>query len=83
LVLVYFGNFLLQMVFLFIPFQDDYLQIDLGSIYKIKNIAVQGLATSYCIQYGKDGKTYKPYGLRASTCDVRYFYSIFCLLFSL
>ncbi|CAB3979758.1 discoidin domain-containing receptor 2-like isoform X1 [Paramuricea clavata] len=49
--------------------KDDYLQIDLGSIYKIKNIAVQGLATSYCIQYGKDGKTYKPYGLRASTCE--------------
>ncbi|XP_028395163.1 uncharacterized protein LOC114519252 isoform X2 [Dendronephthya gigantea] len=37
-------------------YQDDYLEIDLGSLYKIKMIAVQGLATAYCIKYGTGGK---------------------------
>ncbi|XP_046846401.1 uncharacterized protein LOC124440117 isoform X2 [Xenia sp. Carnegie-2017] len=48
--------------------QGDYLQIDLGSNYKITKIAVQGLATSYCIKYGYNGKSFKKYGKLNSMC---------------
>jgi hypothetical protein len=64
---------IVNIVLTVISFQDDYLQIDLGTTYRITNIAVQGSATSYCIRYGKDGKAYKPYGTDPSICEVSYF----------
>ena len=48
-------------VFFFIIIQKEYLQIDLGSLYDIKKLLIEGNVTTFSIRYGKDGKQYRGY----------------------